>query len=134
MIFMEYFYRQPKLPKYAEPVVQVMALAEHKLFNSVDDLEQLVKVMEKKLEQNRPKNSSACIHFYKAATDKSGGVYLNLKQDNGHSSSAARLSYMQVDGAIEYDPDTSGFFYFNMEDNRLKFHDIIGKEGEPCQQ
>lgn len=128
MIFVFDFFEQSKLPKYTEKVTMVMRQLNNRLFDSPEDLELIADILKKHLDECRPKGNTSYIDFYEAATQKSGGLFLRLKSDDGHGSDAARLRYVQVEGAVLFDEDKGCFVSYDVPDIHMDKKSIMRKE------
>lgn len=106
MIFIYNYFQASKLPKFLDNTAEMMQKTKNKLFFSVDDMRILQALLTKRLNEDRPKGSTAYADFF--FSGDSGGVYVYLANDSQYA--VLRCNFITVDGVLRSDEKAGDFF------------------------
>lgn len=117
------FFFTAKRPKFTDLIFSGFVKASNKIFRNADELRKYAGQLNRMVERDRPKGSTACVEFYESATGDSGCIYFRLKK--GIEADCMRLSYSTLEGALEYDSENRGF-----TDVSVRLDGLFWKGGE----
>lgn len=94
-------------PKFTDNVFSGFVKASDKIFKSAAELQKYAQHLNKIVERDRPKGSTAHVEFCESSTCGDGCVMLFLKKF--HDISVMTLRFSPLEGALEYDSENRGF-------------------------